>query len=441
MAFEVILPKLGQTMTEGTIIKWHVQEGDPVTQGDILFEVESDKATLEVEATNTGILRKILVPAGRKVPILTTVAIIGSADEDISQYERETPSSAEERTKAAVSGQPTAEAPPVTMERAGGRIVASPRARRLAKEKGVDLSQIQGSGPNGRIVEKDVLAYLEAQPRVTPLARKIAEEAGLDLSTVPGTGPGGRVTREDVDRAIAQRKAVVRPFAPEVVPMTGLRAIIAERMAASHQTTARVTLTTHVDATEFVALRTKLRDAYREQLGFSIGYNDLLIRIVGKTLREFPYMNVQLAGDEIHQMQGVNVGLAVDTERGLLVPVIRDADRKGVVEIAKEVRELVERARAGKSLPDDLTGGTFTVTNLGTYDIDAFTPIINLPECAILGVGRIMTQPYVVGDRVVPRQVVWLSLTFDHRLVDGAPAARFLQRVKQYIETPYLLLA
>jgi pyruvate dehydrogenase E2 component (dihydrolipoamide acetyltransferase) len=213
-------------------------------------------------------------------------------------------------------------------------------------------------------------------------------------------------------------------------------------MVTSHTATARVTLVTEADATSFVKAREQLKEAVSEAWGFSPGYNDLLGVIVARALREFPYMNARLTDDQaIEQLPYVNLGMAVDTDRGLLVPVIRDAGQKGLHAFGAEFRSLVERARTGKSLPDDLSGGTFTITNLGMYDVDAFTPIINLPEAAILGVGRILPKPVVHEGQIVARQMWTLSLTFDHRLVDGAPAARFLQRVKQLIENPFLLLS
>ena len=264
------------------------------------------------------------------------------------------------------------------------------------------------------------------------------------------SGPGGRVVRADVEHAAAPGEtaaqpilAVARPVPPaagQTIPMIGVRARIAERMAASAQTTARVTLTAEVDATRLVEARSQLKEALSQSLGFAIGYNDLLIAICARALREHPGVNSRLEGDQIRLLEDVHVGLAVDTERGLLVPVVRHADRLRVVEVARTLRDLVARAREGKSGPDELSGGTFTITNLGMYGVDAFTPIINLPECAILGAGRIAAQPAVVDGQVAIRQRMWLSLTFDHRLVDGAPAARFLQRVVQLVEEPYLLL-
>jgi len=461
MVREIILPKLGQTMEEGTIVEWLKQEGDPVQRGDVLFTVESDKATLEVEAPGRGFLRKILVPAGETCPVLTVVGLMTrDADEDISGYgvspPTEVEAAREEPSPAAPVPAETAEAAP----RAGGRIFASPRARKLAREEGVDLARVAGSGSNGRIVERDVVAYLEAAPKVTPVARRLAAQAGLDLRTVSGTGPGGRITKEDVERALVAAEAPAPPEAVELaaeapveaaaeVPMSGVRAVVARRMFASHQVTAPVTLTIEVDATAFVALREQLKARLADELGFNVGYNDLMIKVAAHALREFPYMNARLEGDvsadaasgTIRYLSEVNVALAVDTDRGLLVPVVRNADRKGIAEIGRDVRELAERARAGKALPDELSGSTFTITNLGMHEIDAFTPIINLPEIAVLGVGRIKARPAVVDGQICVRQMMWLSLTFDHRLVDGAPAARFLQRIKQLIEAPYLLLA
>jgi pyruvate dehydrogenase E2 component (dihydrolipoamide acetyltransferase) len=395
---EVILPKLGQTMEEGTIVEWLKQEGEPVQRGEVLFMVETDKATLEVEASARGFLRKILVPVGETVPVLTVVALITKTlDEDLSAYEPQ--------FRVAEAAQPATSEPETLKPEP--RVFASPRARRLAREKGVDLALVTGSGPDGRIVERDVTAYLEALPRAIPSAPAPARAA----------------------KAVAE------------VPMSGVRAVIAQRMHESHQTTAPVTLTTEADATAFVELRERLKASLAAELGFNIGYNDLFIKLVAHALRQFLYMNARLEGEVIRQLREIHVALAVDTDRGLLVPVVRSADRKGVAEIAREVRELVERARTGKALPDELSGSTFTITNLGMHEINAFTPIINLPETAILGVGRIKARPAVVEGELCVRRTMWLSLTFDHRLVDGAPAARFLQRIKQLVENPVLLLA
>jgi pyruvate dehydrogenase E2 component (dihydrolipoamide acetyltransferase) len=464
MATKITLPKLGQTMEEGLIVEWNKNEGDPVNRGDVLFQLESDKAVLEVEARAKGVLRKILLEPGTKVPVGTVVGIVAAEDEDISEVLAEVeggsaePERGDGETQAAgaqaagaeaagaqeAGAQEVEEEPPVHAP--GERIFSSPRARKLADEKGADLARIAGTGPNGRIIEKDVAAYLERQPAATPLARQMAAREGIALEELGA--PGERVRAAQVTTAAeGARVAAVEPAAApgETVPMTGVRAVIAQRMAASAHTTAAVTLQSVVDVTRFVELREELKAAYADELGFSIGYNDLLAVIVARCLREFPYMNVRLEEADgkavIRHLEQVNLGLAVDSERGLLVPVIGDADTMGVKQLAVTFRELVDRARQGKALPDDLSGGTFTITNLGMFGTDMFTPIINLPETAILGVGRIRPEPVAVGNQVEIRQRMWLSLTFDHRLVDGAPAARFLQGIMRYIESPYLLLA
>jgi pyruvate dehydrogenase E2 component (dihydrolipoamide acetyltransferase) len=468
MAEEVFIPKLGQTVEEVTLVKWLVEDGTKVEQGQELFEVETDKAVFTVEATAKGYLhRGAQYTEGMVLPVLTVVAIIGKADE---KFGGEVPPSvaaaAAEDSSLASAG--NAGAMPATAAEHGsaptgltvaGKVFASPRARKLAEEKNIPLAGLTATGGGGvRVVERDVLAYLAQAPKATPLAQKVAAETGVDLRQIPGTGQRGTITREDVERmaapaapapaAVPAPAAILAPAPaplPEAeivkrVPLTGVRKIIAERMAASVHTTARVTLMTEVDATEFVAARTRLKAAVEKAWGFAPGYNDLLAKIVASGLRQFPYMNARITPDAIEYLGHVNMGMAVDTERGLLVPVIRDADRKTLREFGSEFRAMVERARGSKSLPDDLSGGSFTITNLGMYDVDAFTPVINMPEAAILGVGRIVDKVVPYQGQPAIRPMLTLSLVFDHRLVDGAPAARFLQYIKQVVEEPYLLL-
>jgi pyruvate dehydrogenase E2 component (dihydrolipoamide acetyltransferase) len=456
MATEVILPKLGQTMADGTILEWLKAEGDPVQRGEVLFTTESDKATLEVEAPGKGVLRRILVPAGQTVPVLTVVGLITrGADEDISAYG--SPAQAADAqaleigyvdtvADSRVAQEPEAQKPVAPKPRSG-RIFSSPRARKLAREENVDLALVTGTGPSGRIKEQDVIVFLESRPKATPVALKVAESLGVDITGVAGTGAGGRITRTDVEAA-AKPTALpavlaIEDPAVESVPLTGLRRVISERMAASARTTAHVTLVTEVDATVFVDARMQLKADVTDDWGFAPSYNDLLAIITARALRESPYINARMSADgtAVERLAEIHLGMAVDTDRGLLVPVIRNADQKGLRAFGAEFRAVMERARAGKALPDELTGGTFTITNLGMYDIDVFTPIINLPEAAILGVGRIQPKPVVRDGDVIVRQMLQLSLAFDHRLVDGAPAARFLQRIKQLIENPYLLLS
>ena len=421
MATEVLVPPLGQTVDTVTLVTWYKNEGEVVAQDEPLFAIETDKATLDIESPASGVLQQVKAQAGDAVKVLSPIALILAPDEAS------------------------------TGEQVSGRMFISPRARRLAEEHGIPLTALQATGPEEAIVERDVRAYLDAEaasaeketPPITPVARRMAEEAGLDWHNLIGSGPGGRITRDDVvgvlERAPIEPEPLPTPTeineTLESIPLRSVRAVIAERMHQSATNTAQVTLTAEADATALVALRDQL---IQDEVGVS--YNDLFLYILGRVLREHPRINVSLEGDTIKLWQRIHIGLAVDTERGLLVPVIRDVDQKGVLQLAEETRSLVERAQNGQCTPDELSGGTFTLTNLGMFGVDAFTPLINLPECGILGVGRIKRQPVMVGDKVVGRQMVWLSLTFDHRLVDGAPAARFLQRVVHVVEGPHLLI-
>jgi len=445
---DVILPMLGETMNDGVIVEWMKAMGEPVKRGDVLFAVETDKAILEVEASAEGFLREILTPAGERVPVLAVVArLTDTMDEPLGL-------TTQQKTTELVSA-PTAPPPAepsVPSSDVPTRLFATPRARKLAEEEGVDLAKIVGTGQGGRIVEKDVAAYLAAALKVTPVARRLADSLDVDVSAVTGTGPAGRVMKADVEKAsprvseAAPLPSLATPSAPPArvlveTPMTGVRAIIAQRMHTSHVTTAPTSLTVEVDATAFVALREKLKTRFAKELGFNISYNDLLMVIAAKALRRFPAVNARLdeAAGVIHQLDGINISLAMDTRRGLIVPVVRDVDRKGLLDIARITNDLVTRTRAGKVLPDELAGGTFTITNLGMFDIDAFAPIINLPEIAILGVGRIQDKPAVYNGQICIRKLMWMSLTFDHRLVDGGPASRFLQYIKQLVEDPDLM--
>jgi pyruvate dehydrogenase E2 component (dihydrolipoyllysine-residue acetyltransferase) len=437
MATEVLVPPLGTTVDTVTLVKWYNGEGEAVTKGSPLFAIETDKATLDVEAPGSGVLRRVLAQVGDAVKALSCIALITSPEEELAESAPVAP------PIAAVAAPELARQLHLRHAAGGGvgRVFISPRARRLAEEHKVSMAELHGSGPEGAIIERDVRAHLAARsvPAITPVAQRMAEQAGLDWGRLTGSGAGRRVTREDVERALSPAEAVpdltVANESIETIPMRGVRSIIAERMRRSTVETARVTLAAQADATALVALRQQLAKD-----GVIVSYNDVFIYVLSRALREHPQLNTSMDGDTIKVWRRIHVGLAVDTERGLLVPVVRDADTKGLAQLGQETQQMIERAQAGRSTPDDLSGGTFTLTNLGMYGIDAFTPIINLPECAILGVGRITRQPVMIGDRVVGRHTVWLSLSFDHRLVDGAPAARFLQRVVQLVERPHLLM-
>jgi pyruvate dehydrogenase E2 component (dihydrolipoamide acetyltransferase) len=453
MATEIVMPRLGWTMEEGVLVEWLKKDGDTVKVGDLLFSVESDKALNEVESFEDGVLR---IPPdspalGSSIPVGGLLAYLLSPGEELPFADPH----------------PPAPFPTVTLRREGeqesltniaptsngaGMPNISPRARRIAYELGVDWTQLKGSGRTGRIVERDVRAALEqqAQPVISapieasPVARRAAQELGVDLNALGTQLQGKRITRQDVERAA--ETPVTTPIATEGeqrIPVSRTRAIIAERMSASAHTTAPVTLTTEVDATELVKLRKQLKGDNASAERPTPSYNDLLAKLCAVALTEQPILNARLEGDEIVLSLAAHIGIAVDTERGLLVPVIHDVGSKSLRQIAAESAGLIEQARTGSLKGESMQGGTFTISNLGSYEIDAFTPIINLPQCAILGVGRIVAKVVVIdaeNEITAIRHMLFLSLTFDHRLVDGAPAARFLQRVKQFIEQPYLWL-
>jgi pyruvate dehydrogenase E2 component (dihydrolipoamide acetyltransferase) len=436
VGYQVVMPKLGLTMTEATLIEWLKSDGDPIEKGEPLFVLESEKSALEIEAPASGTLH-ILVPAGETVPVHTPIATLLGAGQAAAPLPE--PVAVQEPLPGVQpqSPIPGPQAP----------VPASPKARALARRLGVSLEGIAGTGPRGMVVAADVelaSAVREAAAeavKASPVARRLADQTGVDLAVVSGSGPSGRIMRQDVEGALAPQPepapgVEVEAPSPGVQALTGLRGIIAERLSASWRERPHVTLTTEADATNLVSARQQLT----AELGQKIAYDALLVALVARALGEQPHVNVRLTEQGIEQLPQPNIGVAVDTERGLLVPVVRDAAAKSLVEVQQALAELVERALAGRSLPDDLSGGTFTITNLGMFGIDAFTPIINPPESAILGVGRIVNKPVGLERQVALRDMMTLSLSFDHRLIDGAPAARFLQRVKQLVERPFALV-
>lgn len=463
MATEIRMPRLGWTMEEGTFGEWLKQDGEPIKAGDFLFTVEGDKATQEVEAFDSGILR--LPPNAAKpgdvITVGTILAYTAGPGETITFADQPaTPSTATTAAPESAAVAPTAlPAQQSKIQTLKSKI--SPRARRIATELGVDWQGLTGSGSTGRIVERDVRAAAavaaqqvpEAVPapeekvRATPIAVRMAQEAGIDLAALAAQKPGTRIERADVEAAILARVAPTPPAAPapvttgETIPVSNIRRLIAQRMAESAHTAAAVTLTTEVDATALVALREQLKTAFAGR-GYPLpSYNDLFAKLTAIALQEHPFLNARWQENEIVLSKEVHIGIAVDTPDGLIVPVVRNVHEQSLRRIAEQSKALIEKAQARKLSADALQGGTFTITNLGMYNIDAFTPIINPPQCAILGIGRIVKKPVVVDDQIVVRQMVALSLTFDHRVVDGAPAARFLDAVRQLVEAPLLLLA
>ncbi len=450
MAIEIVMPKLGWNTEEGILDEWIKQDGDDVQPGDILFVVESDKALQEIEAFDGGILRisPAAPPVGATIKIGETLAYLVQPGEK-PPFELADAHAAEQAPASPAldlpNQTPIAPEPKRIIRARDGGPAISPRAKRVARELGVDWSALSGSGSSGRIVERDVRSAAAQTPAtisdkdisITPVARRMAMDAGITLAELAARFTGNRITRVDVEKLLAERET---DAAPERQPMSRIRRLTRDRMVESMREAAPVTLTTEADATELRQLRRKLS---ADGADIVPSYTDLLATLGATALAEHPALNASLDGDDILLRRAINIAVAVDTERGLLAPVIRDADRLSPLELAAISADLVERTRNGNITAAELQGATFTITNLGMYEIDAFTPIINLPQCAILGVGRIIARQVVVdadAERLAIRHMMALSLTFDHRIVDGAPAARFLQRVKQYIETPYLWL-
>ena len=422
MAYEVIMPKQGLQMTEGTIMRWLVREGEHVEEGAALFEMETDKLTITIDAPRSGTLIKILRGEGETVPITQVIALIGDAGEATESAE----------TKVANEQVPAQ------------RIVATPAARALAARRNIDLTALTGSGPAGRIILRDVEAASGA-PKITPLAAAVARAQGVDISGIAGTGPGGKIMKDDVLSA-------KEPAAPRdtLVPITGMRRTIADNMTASLREMAQASIRMKVDMTALKALREEFRAR-----DIRLSVNDVFVRVVSHALREHPAMNASLTPEGIIQKRAVHIGIAVALEQGLIVPVIRSADTLTLPEIAAQSSDLIARARRGGLSPDEYRGGTFTITNVGAIGGTGFAPIINYPEVAILGLARASVQPVareVSGadteaappwqDRYefVPRLMLPIILSFDHRVNDGAEAQRFLNRIIEQLEEPERLL-
>jgi pyruvate dehydrogenase E2 component (dihydrolipoamide acetyltransferase) len=402
MATVIEMPALSSTMKKGKVVKWCKKEGELVEKGEILYEVETDKVNVEVESLTSGYLRKILVAEDIEVPVNTPIAIITvSMDEDIS---------------AVVGAGPLPEVSPPEAE---SEIKIERERKKMPKVK------------------------------ISPLARKIAEEQGVDPETLQGTGPGGRVTKQDVEKAVAAKSQVPadlgkvgagKEVLPDVkdkdIPLTKMRRVIAQRLQESKVTAPHF----YVDVTADASALIQLKEAIDENLkkdGGKVSFNDLLIKILSHALQEYPMVNVSMYEDHIRVHGAINVGVAVAVEDGLVVPVLRNADQKTISEIGREVAELIDKARNKRLLPDEYQGGTFTITNLGMFGVETFHAIINPPESGILAVSAIIPKPVVVNGEIVVRPCLKLSLSVDHRVVDGALAARFLARMKELVESPF----
>jgi pyruvate dehydrogenase E2 component (dihydrolipoamide acetyltransferase) len=418
---KVVLAKLSPTMEEGTIVKWSKQEGDAVKVGDVLAEIETDKANMEMEALGAGVLRKILVPAGGKAPIGALIGVIADANEDI-QAVLASAGPAQAPAPAAPPPAPVAAAPPppappspapapapiVAAVGNGGRIKASPLARAIAADRNIPLHAIAGSGPGGRVVKRDVEAYAGGGP---VLARIAPAPAPSSASAAPSVTPG------------------------QEFPLSNMRKTIARRLSESKFSAPHFYVTVEIDMDAAVAAREQLLRAEEAKVSF----NDLVLKACAKALKAFPMVNASWAGDKIVTKGEINIGVAVSLPDGLITPVVKNADRKGVLEISREVKDLAARAREKKLKPEEFTGSTFTTSNLGMFDVSEFTAIINPPDSAILAIGAVQKVPVVDGDKIRIGQRMKVTMSSDHRVIDGALAAQFLKEVRRLLENPVAL--
>ncbi|MDL2218544.1 2-oxo acid dehydrogenase subunit E2 [Christensenellaceae bacterium OttesenSCG-928-M15] len=435
MANAVLMPKMGLTMTEGVVTRWLKNEGDAVKEGEPLFELETDKLVNEVNSEYTGTLLKIIAQEGDTVPCIETIAYIGEPGEKIEEAAASAPAApAKEESKSeAPKAAPAASAAAKT---ASGYVLASPAAKQLAKDRGIDLHEVNATGPDGAVLLRDVEAH-QAKPartvRASGLAAKIAQELGMDLSALAGDR---RVLGADVLRAALNSESAIED---ETEKLTGMRKTISRRMTQSWQTSPRVCYEAAVNCTNMKHMRKILKKEF-ENKGVKLTFNHIIMLAVTKALIEHPNINASLDGDLLIRHAAINIGLAVGVENGLLVPNLKGCEVRGLMSIAKGTQDMIARARDGSIAVDELSGGTFTITNLGMYGVRSFSPVINQPELAILGVTAMVDTPVVDDDEIVIRPMMNLNLVADHRVIDGVLAASFLRRVVELLESPAKLV-
>jgi len=444
MAKYIIMPKLGFNMDQGTVVRWLKKEGDTIKEREEILEIETDKTIMPVEAPCSGVLRKILVAEGEVVSVTLPIAIIGDKKEDISQMMEEayqklgkTKVVEKKESKVEIEASPVIEKKQEIESKNEGFRKISPRAQRKAKKLGVEVQLLKGSGPGGVVIRKDVISYYQSHYKVkaSPVAQKLAERAGVNLETVKGTGVGGRIMKEDIQETLT--KAEGRDEFEERTPYAGMRKIIGDRLSQSKFTSPHIYFTTSVDMSEVIRLLKRCN----QNTDKKISINDFLVFIVAIVLAEQPNMKCSLIDEEIVFHKEVNIGVAVALKEGLIVPVIKNANKKSLSILSKETKKLIKLARERKLMPDDYKGGTFTVSNLGMFGIEQFTAIINPPEAAILAVGGIKKAPIVVTgeegvEKIEIRSLMKITLSVDHRLIDGVMAANFLKQIKYYLEFP-----
>jgi len=450
MAEKILLPKPGNSVETCLITDWLKKEGDSIVSGEVICIVETDKAAVDVESTASGTILKILFPVGDEVPVLTPIVIVGEPGEDISLVDTSVPEDVTSKTKTDSLETSLSVKDSVNMsvpDDSHGKTTSvsnltgfsSPRARNLASAEGINLSVLSGTGPSGRIIERDIMkAGSNNAPASAAAIEKMLSSGGTRPAV--GSGIGGRVLSSDIVRV-----PVVSNISSDAeikeIPVKGVRKIISDLMFKSLTSTAQLTLNSSANAEKLLSYRKRLKSS-PEYMGLNkISVNDLVMFAAVKTLKDFPEVNAHFLGDKIVQYGNVNLGIAVDTDRGLMVPVVKNVQTLSLKDFAAGNRAVYDRIRSNTILPDELTGGTFTVTNLGGLGIESFTPVLNIPEVSILGVNNIQLKPLIKDGELVHESFIGLSLTFNHQALDGAPAARFLQTVSQNIKNIDLLIA
>ncbi len=458
MATAIIMPKAGMAMEEGTVVKWMKAEGEPVEKGEPLLEILTDKVNMEVEAQVSGTLIKILKKEGEAVPVTQTIGYIGERGEKVEETENAgTKTKQEEKKKEAPK---TADPEQVKLVSATGKVAATPAARRIAAEKNIELTKVKATGAYGEIKERDVLSYQGIV--ISPLAKRAAEANGIDPSTVSGSGYNGKVLMQDIaskleadtpaeSEASAATPATQGSAAGQITadgkeileeePYSGIRKIIGDRLAQSKFTAPHLYFTQKVNLDKLLEVRKQINEAQEKKTSVT----DYIARATIKALQKYPDLNESLVGDNIVKYKSINLGIAVAAPGGLIVPVVKNANQKTVVELSKEASALFEKARTGKLKPDEYTGGTFTISNLGMFGIENFTAIINPPEVGILAVSATKDEPLVVADEkgektIKIKPMMNITLTVDHRVIDGLLAAQFVTEIKRLLENPIELM-
>lgn len=443
MATPVMMPRQGQSVETCILVSWTKKPGDKVTKGEILYSYETDKAAFDEAAPADGILLDVFFREGDEVPVLTNIAVIGEEGEPIDEFKPgadtadkkdEAPKTekAETPDKPEPSAQQQEKAAPAPSDVTAGEIKASPRARKMAGEAGISLHGIQGSGPGGRIIERDLVEQYPDLHKLTRLAQKVSEEKGL-YATEPGTGVGNR----SLDTELSEAPQAPVESGDKMVPLSNIRKIIAQNMLASLQNSAQLTHHISADARKLLKLRKHFKAEYEHGGTYNVTINDLVCYAVIRALEAKPEINAHFLGDRMRYIKNVHLGIAVDTPRGLMVPTVRKANLLNIYGLSAELKDAAEACKTGKIDPELLKSesASFTISNLGAYGIEMFTPVLNLPQCGILGVNTITTRPGDAGDGIVGLiPYIGLSLTYDHRALDGAPASAFLKEVKDQIE-------